>query len=51
MELAELDDEAKKLLEVDHGVVVKRVKGESAKHAGIEAGDVLLMLKGENNRY
>ena len=47
MELAELDDEAKKLLEVDHGVVVKRVKGESAKHAGIEAGDVLLMLKGE----
>jgi len=47
MELAELDELAKKLLEVDHGVVVKRVKGESARHAGIEAGDVLLMLKGE----
>ncbi len=47
MELAELDDIAKKALEIEHGVIVKRVKGDSARHAGIESGDVLLMLKGE----
>ena len=47
MEIAELDDNVKKALELDHGIVVKRVKGESARHAGIESGDILLMLKGE----
>ena len=48
MELAEVDDAAKKSLDVDHGVIVKRVKGDSARKAGIKAGDVLLMFKGED---
>ena len=48
MELAEIDDAAKKSLEVDHGVIVKRVKGDAARKAGIKAGDVLLMFKGKN---
>ena len=48
MELGELDDKVKKSLEVDHGVVVKRVRGESAQKAGIQTGDILLMFKGQD---
>jgi serine protease Do len=48
MELADLDPVAKKSLEVDGGVLVKRVISNPAKNAGVERGDVLLMFKGEN---
>ncbi len=51
MELAILDDAAKESLEVDGGILVKSIKGDdsgvSARKAGIERGDILLMFKGE----
>ena len=48
MELSNLDSVAKKSLDIEGGVLVKRVKGNPAREAGIERGDVLLMFKGEN---
>lgn len=51
MELAVLDDAAKKSLEVEGGVLVKSIKsgaeGSIARKAGIERGDILLMFKGQ----
>lgn len=48
MELSDLDEVAKKSLDVEGGVLVKRVKANPARSAGVERGDVLLMFKGEN---
>ena len=47
MELSKLEDVAKKSLELEGGILVKRIKGNPARKAGIERGDVLLMFKGE----
>ena len=51
MDLAKLDDAAKKSLDVEGGVLVKSIKGgingKTARNAGIERGDILLMFKGE----
>jgi len=47
MDLAKLDDAAKKSLDVEGGVLVKSIKGNTARKAGIERGDILLMFKGE----
>lgn len=44
MELEELDDIAKKSFEVEGGLLVKRVKTNPARKAGIERGDILLMF-------
>lgn len=48
MELADLEKTVKESLEIEGGVLVKRVKGNPARKAGIERGDILLMFKGEN---
>ena len=48
MELSDLDDTTKKSLEVEGGVLVKSIKGGSARAAKIQIGDILLMFKGEN---
>ena len=45
MELAELDEAAKESLDVEGGIFVKQVKGDPARKAGIERGDILLMFK------
>lgn len=47
MELADLNDELKKSLDVDKGVLVRRIKGDPAESAGIELGDIIMMFKGE----
>ena len=47
MELSNLDDVAKKSLDVEGGVLVKRITANPARSAGVERGDVLLMFKGE----
>lgn len=44
MEVTELNETAKEALDIDGGVLVKRVKGNPAKSSAIEAGDVLLKL-------
>ncbi|MCL4112382.1 UNVERIFIED_CONTAM: hypothetical protein GTU68_007220 [Idotea baltica] len=48
MELIDLDDETKKELDVEKGVVVKDVTGEPAKSAGIKSGDLIMMFKGQH---
>lgn len=48
MELADLEKTVKESLEIEGGVLVKRVKGNPARKAGIQRGDILLMFKGEN---
>lgn len=48
MELIELDEETKKKLDVKKGVLVKDIKGEPAKSAGIESGDLIMMFKGQH---
>ena len=48
MELADLDDAAKKSLDVEKGVLVKSAKGDPAKSAGIKAGDLIMMFKGQH---
>ncbi len=48
MDLAKLDDAAKKSLDIEGGILVKSIKGKTARNAGIERGDILLMLKDEN---
>lgn len=48
MELIDLDDETKKNLDVKKGVLVKSIKGDPAKSAGIEAGDLIMMFKGQH---
>ncbi len=51
MELATLDTAAKESLEVEGGILVKNIKegsmGAIVTKAGIERGDILLMIKGE----
>ena len=47
MELSDLDGVAKKSLDVEGGVLVKRITANPARSAGVERGDVLLMFKGE----
>jgi len=47
MDLSDLDAFAKKSLDVEHGVLVKRIKSDPARKADVERGDVLLMLNGE----
>lgn len=47
MELSDLDSTAKESLNVENGVLVKRVKQNPARKAGVERGDVLMMFKGE----
>lgn len=48
MEIIDLDDDAKKALDVEKGVLVKSVKGDPAKSAGIEDGDLIMMFKGQH---
>jgi len=48
MELADLDDETKKSLDLEKGVLVKIIKGDPAKSAGIESGDLIMMFKGQH---
>ncbi|MEB8433906.1 Do family serine endopeptidase [Cocleimonas sp. KMM 6892] len=48
MELSNLDDTAKESLDVENGVMVKRVIKDPARSAGVERGDILLMFNGEN---
>ncbi|MEE9326624.1 MAG: Do family serine endopeptidase [Cocleimonas sp.] len=47
MGLSDLDQLAKKSLDVEHGVLVKQVKSNPARKADVERGDVLLMLNGD----
>ncbi len=47
MELSDLDDLTRKSLDVEGGVLVKRIKGTPAQKAKIQRGDILLMFKGE----
>lgn len=44
MELEELDEVTKKSFEVEGGLLVKRIKNNPARQAGIERGDILLMF-------
>ena len=44
MELAPLPADRARALGVEHGVLVTAVTGDPARHAGIEAGDVIVML-------
>ena len=46
MELADLDDKAKEALDVEGGVLVKRVRGNPARKAGVERGDIVSMFNG-----
>ncbi len=48
MELTDLDDVTKKSLDVKKGVLVKKIKGDPAKSAGIESGDLIMMFKGQH---
>lgn len=48
MELIDLDDETKKDLDVKKGVLVKNIKGDPARSAGIENGDLIMMFKGQH---
>ncbi|WP_299876074.1 Do family serine endopeptidase [uncultured Cocleimonas sp.] len=48
MELADIDETAKESLDVDNGVMVKRVLKDPARNAGVERGDILLMFNGED---
>lgn len=48
MELVNLNDDTKKFLNVEKGVLVKSVKADPAKKAGIESGDVIMMFKGQH---
>lgn len=48
MELSDLDDVSKKTLDVEKGVLVKKIKGDPAKSAGIESGDLIMMFKGQH---
>jgi len=48
MELVDLDEETKEDLDVEKGVLVKGIKGEPARTAGIEAGDLIMMFKGQH---
>ncbi len=48
MELADIDETAKDSLDVDNGVMVKRVVKDPARSAGVERGDILLMFNGED---
>lgn len=48
MELSDLDDETKNTLDVEKGVIVKSIKGEPAKSAGIQSGDLIMMFKGQH---
>ena len=48
MELIDLNDETKKALDVEKGVVVKKVTGDPARAAGIEDGDLIMMFKGQH---
>lgn len=44
MELEELDEVTKNSFEVEGGLLVKRIKNNPARQAGIERGDILLMF-------
>ncbi len=44
MELEKLDEVTKKSFDVEGGLLVKRIKTEPARKAGIERGDILLMF-------
>jgi len=48
MELIDLDEDTKKSLDVEKGVLVKNITGDPAKSAGIEKGDLIMMFKGEH---
>lgn len=48
MELVDLDDKTKKTLKVEKGVLVKNIKGDPAKTAGIESGDLIMMFNGKH---
>jgi len=48
MELADLDEDTKKALDVEKGVLVKKVIGDPAKSAGIVKGDLIMMFKGQH---
>lgn len=48
MELVDLDDETKKKLDVEKGVLVKSIKGDPARSSGIENGDLIMMFKGQH---
>ena len=47
MEIGELDKLAKEAMDVDGGVLVKRVKRGAAQKAGVESGDILTIFNGE----
>ncbi len=48
MELANINDATKKNLDIDNGVIVKRVLENPAKSGGVEQGDILLMFNGKD---
>lgn len=48
MELIDLDEETKKNLDVEKGVLVKKINGDPARTAGIESGDLIMMFKGQH---
>ncbi len=47
MELADLDDNAKEAMDVEGGVLVKRVKGNPARKAGVVRGDIISLFNGK----
>ena len=47
MELSELDSAAKQSMDINGGVLVKQLKGNPARKAGVEAGDVIAMFNGQ----
>jgi len=47
MELSDLDETAKESMDVDTGVLVKRVTSNPARKAGVERGDVISIFNGE----
>ena len=47
MVLSDLDDIAKNTMDIETGVLVKRVKGDPARKAGVQRGDILSLFNGE----
>lgn len=47
MELSDLDETAKESMDVDAGVLVKRVTSNPARKAGVERGDIISIFNGE----
>ena len=46
--VAELDDEARKKLDLNHGVVVSRIRNGAASRAGVRKGDIILSINNKD---